>query len=294
VPAWFLWTMGAVLSWGLWAILSKVIGDSLSGPQSQALSTLGLLPVMLGLAFSKRLFSVPGRRTLGIALALLSGLVSALGNVAYYQALASGAKAAAVVPLTALYPIVTIALAALFLREKLNRIQGAGVILSLIAIYLFNVPDEKGFLSGALGLAILPMILWGASGFFQKISTNEISGELSALCFLVAFVPLAGVLLWREPLAPGSVSTRTWLLVLALGFFLAIGNFAVLVAFASGGKASIIAPMASLYPLVSVPIAIGMLGERVGSREAGGILFALLSVIALSAESKVPKQTADP
>jgi hypothetical protein len=37
-----------------------------------------------------------------------------------------------------------------------------------------------------------------------------------------------------------------------------------------------------------------MLGERVGSREAGGILFAFLSVIALSAESKVPKQTADP
>jgi transporter family protein len=286
MPAWLLWTVVAVISWGIWAVLSKVIGDSLSGEQSQALSTIGLLPVMIGLFFAKTVWRGGEHRRRGIAVAVICGVISALGNVAYYQALASGAKAATVVPLTALYPIVTIALAAVFLGEKLNRIQAAGVIASLIAIYLFNVPDEKGFASGALAYAILPMLLWGVAGLLQKITTNDISGELSAFCFLAAFVGLAFVLLWREPVNFNAVTEKTWVLVIALGFFLAIGNVAILLAFASGGKASIISPMGGLYPLVSVPIAIGFLGERVGSREICGIALALLSVIALSIESK--------
>src|SRR6185369_1551202 len=123
MPAWLLWTVLAVVCWGIWAVLSKVIGDSLSGQQSQALSTIGLLPVMAGLAFAKSAWVGGERRRRGIVVAVICGVISALGNVAYYQALASGAKAATVVPLTALYPIVTIALAALFLGEKLNRVQ---------------------------------------------------------------------------------------------------------------------------------------------------------------------------
>jgi transporter family protein len=287
MPAWLLWTVVAVVSWGIWAVLSKVIGNSLSGEQSQALSTVGLLPVMAGLAFSKTVWTGGERRRRGILVALVCGVISALGNVAYYQALASGAKAATVVPLTALYPIITIALAAVFLGEKLNRIQSAGVMASLIAIYLFNVPDEKGFFSGALAYAILPMMLWGVAGLLQKITTNDVSGELSALYFLMAFLALAFVLLWRDPVNFGSVTGRIWLLVVALGFFLAVGNVAILLAFACGGKASIIAPMGGLYPLVSVPIAIGLLGERVGWREVCGIVLAVLSVVALSVESKV-------
>jgi drug/metabolite transporter (DMT)-like permease len=72
--------------------------------------------------------------------------------------------------------------------------------------------------------------------------------------------------------------------VLALGFFLAFGNFAILAAFAHGGKAAVIAPLGSLYPLVSVPIAVLWLGEVVGKREAIGIACALVSVAALSLE----------
>jgi len=287
MPPWLLWTALAVVSWGIWAVLSKVIGDALSGEQSQALSTIGLLPVMVGLAFVKNVWRGGERQQRGITVAFICGVISALGNVAYYQALASGAKAATVVPLTALYPIVTIALASAFLGEKLNRIQAGGVVMSLVAIYLFNVPDEKGFVSGALAYAVLPMLLWGVAGLLQKITTNDISGELSALCFLAAFVGLAFVLLWREPVNFNAVTGKTWTLVIALGFFLAIGNVAILLAFACGGKASIIAPMGGLYPLVSVPIAIGLLGERVGNREISGIAVALLSVIALSVESKV-------
>lgn len=287
MPPWLRWTFVALLSWGVWAIMAKLIGDALSGAHNQALSTLGILPIMFALGLAKKP-AAPGPRRRGLGFALAAGAISCLGNVVYYDALSRGGKAAMIVPLTALYPLTTILLALLLLKERLNRIQLAGVLVSLAAIYLFNVQrEEEGFLSRWLLLALVPIVLWGASGFLQKLSTNHISGELSTLWFLGAFIPFSLLFLWQEPL-PAHITSITWLLVCAQGFFLALGNLAVLAAFAGQGKASIVTPLAALYPVVSVPIAIGFLGERIGMREAVGIALALLSVVALSHETRPP------
>ena len=78
------------------------------------------------------------------------------------------------------------------------------------------------------------------------------------------------------------------MLVTALGLTFALGNYALLAAFANNGKASVITPLAGLYPLVSIPIAILLLGERIGWRESVGITFALAAAVALSRESRPP------
>jgi len=292
MPRWLRWTVLALLSWGVWAIMAKLIGEALSGMHNQALSTLGLLPVMLALGFSGKL-STPGDRRRGVFHAIAGGAVSCLGNVFYYDVLSRGGKAAMIVPLTALAPLVTVLLAMLWLKERLNGIQLAGVLLSLAAIYLFNVQREEGFFSGWLVYALAPIALWGAAGFFQKLSTNYISGELSTLWFLGAFIPFGVLFLVQAPL-PAQITPATWLLVIAQGFFLALGNYAVLVAFADQGKASIVTPLTALYPVVSVPIAIFFLGEKIGVREGAGILLALASVAALCCETRPPEQAQTP
>ena len=282
MPRWFLFTVVAVLCWGLWAIVSKLIGEAVTAAQSQALSTLGLVPAMLALGCSKRLTATGDRRR-GSINAFLAGALTCAGNVAYYHALNVGGQATTVVPLTALYPLVTIVLAVLVLRERLNRVQLTGLVLSLVAIWLFNVGSVAGAMNGWLIYALIPIGLWGVSGLLQKLATNDISGELSALWFLAAFVPVAAVLLFLQPLT-GPVAPKTWLLVVALGLSFSLGNYAILVAFARAGKASIIAPLAGLYPLVSVPLALAFLGERIGPREAAGLVVALASVAALAWE----------
>lgn len=283
MPAWLLWALLALVSWGVWAILSKLIGDALSAAHSQALSTLGLLPVMVALGFTRRL-TVTGSRKWGVLFALAAGFCSCSGNVAYYRTLQVGEKAATVVALTALYPIVTILLAILLLRERLNKVQCAGMIISLAAIYLFNVTGETGIWSAWLALALLPITFWGVAGFLQKLSTNHVSGELSTLWFLAAFVPVGVLIVLREPL-PESVPVRIWWLTAALGFTFALGNYGLLAAFACQGKASVIVPLTALYPVVSIPIAILAFQERVGPRESIGIALALAAVLALSQES---------
>jgi len=285
MPRWLLWSFIALLSWGVWAILSKLIGDALSAAHSQALSTIGLVPVMIALGFSRRL-STTGHRVRGTLCAFAAGVLGSAGNIAYYHALNRGGKAATVVPLTALYPLVTIVLAVILLKEKLNRIQIVGVLVSLTAIYLFNVSSAEGLLSSGLAYALVPIAFWGVAGLLQKACTNHISGELSTLWFLSAFIPVAVLILWREPLPP-QIPPKVWLLVSVLGLFLALGNFALLAACASAGKASIVIPLTALYPAVSVPIAILFLGEKITTREMAGIALALLSVAALSYERPV-------
>jgi transporter family protein len=288
MASWFLWTVAAMLSWGVWAVLAKVIGDGLTGAQSQILSSFGFLPVILALCVSTKRLVRTGRRW-GLFYALAAGAVSGLGNLPYYDLFRRGGKAVAVVPLTALAPLVTVVLAVVVLRERLNRIQMVGVALSLVAIYLFNVTSESAesnMTSGWVAYALVPMALWGLAGFLSKLATGHLSGELAALLVLVGFVLASGLMLIGETL-PANVSPRLWVLVVALGLTLAFGNYAVVVAYATG-KASVVTPLAGLYMLVSVPVAMLFLKERIEIREWVSVGCAGLAVLALSIEIPQP------
>jgi drug/metabolite transporter (DMT)-like permease len=281
---WILWTLLTLLAWGVWAVLYKLFDGGISDAQLQAISTLGVLPVLVLLSAMPDA-APSGNRRRGIALALGSGIVSCLGNIAFYDVLSRGAKAAAVIPITDLYPVVTILLAVILLKEKLNWLQTAGICLSIGAIYLFHISQEESLMSPWLLMALIPIVLWGVCGLMQKMATNHISGQSSAIWFLVAFLPVAAAIVVLDPL-PSNIPVKTWAVAAAIGFMLALGNLTVLLAFASGGKASIITPLAGLYPLVSIPIAVFAFDERLSWREGLGIILALTAVVMLSLQSE--------
>ncbi len=286
MPTWFAWSLLALVSWGGWAIIARVIGEALTPAQSQALSTLGILPILAALLLLKKR-ERPQNARKGMAVALVAGVLSCLGNVAYYHALNLGGKAATVVPLTAMYPLVTIVLALLLLKERLQRVQLGGIVLSLLAIYLLNVSGGSNVFTGWFGYALLPIAFWGVTGFLQKLSTNDLPGELSTFWFLATFIPSAVLILIVQPLTAG-IPVRIWCWVIALGFFFALGNLAILLAFARNGKASVITPLTALYPVVSIPFAIIFLNEKTSLRETVGIFLALASVAALAWPTSTP------
>lgn len=282
MPSWLMWTLAALLSWGVWAVLSKWLGAALTAEQSQALSTLGLLPILPVLALRARgTWSGASRR--GVAFAFLGGVITCLGNIAFYAALARGEKVASVASLTAISPLVTVILALVVLQERMNSVQWGGLALSFVAIWLFNIQNDRGMFSSTVLYALPPILLWGASGFLQKVATNHLPGDVAALVYLAAFVPVGLYFAWRAPW-PAAIEPRVWLLAGTLGFFIAFGNLAVLAAYARGGQASVIAPMSNLYPVISVPLAVLWFHESIGPREALAIITALASVAALSWE----------
>jgi drug/metabolite transporter (DMT)-like permease len=287
MPRWLFWMLVTLLSWGLWAILlhEKLATQPVSAAQSQAMSTLGILPILIAVGLIKD-ESPPRNYRRGVVLAFGSGVISGLGNIGYYAALANS-QASTVVPLAALYPAVTILLAIPLLRERVAGLQWLGVAASLVAIYLFLKPAEHHQITGGAALTLIPIVLWGVTLLLQKMSTEDISARSSALWFLAAFVPLGLAIVAYDPV-PAGLSARTWALQLAAGFTLALGNLTILLACASGGKASVVAPLSGLYPIVSIPIAIVFLGEAVATRQAAGIALALVAVVLLTYQTDSP------
>ena len=285
--SWRGWTLATVVSWGVWGVLAVPLRH-LTAPQSQALSTLGILPIMAALPLSSRIREGqnPAR---GALCALAAGLVAGLGNLGYYQAVGLGAAASVAVSLTALYPVVTIAIAFIFLRERPGPIQLLGIGTALGAIYLLNVSDAGEMYAPWLVYALAPVVLWGIAGALTKVATDHASAELGGFWFLAAYVPLALVLVVIEPMR-WDLPAADWGLVCLLGFTYGFGNLAVLAAYRARGKAAIVTPLAGLYPMLTIPLAISLFGEQVITRQWLGIGLALLAFIALVQE---PKDAAD-
>lgn len=73
----------------------------------------------------------------GIGFALIAGLLGSLGGLSFVHSVSRG-KASVVITMTALYPVVTVILSFLILRETITLRQGVGIVFALIAMLLLS------------------------------------------------------------------------------------------------------------------------------------------------------------
>jgi transporter family protein len=132
---WLAFSLLAVGLWGLWGFLSKVATLQLPAGSAYLMSVTGHLAVIGYLAATGGL-AIPWQPA-GLAAALGAGLCMAFGLLFFFRALAGGA-AGVVVPLTALYPLVTVILSWIVLHEDFTLRRLAGVALALVAVWLLS------------------------------------------------------------------------------------------------------------------------------------------------------------
>jgi transporter family protein len=132
---WLTYALLCIIAWGAWGFIAKLGADRIAPGPLQILATAGTLPLAL-LAFLQLRMRLE-KDARGIAYGILNGVLSGVGLLAYYAA-ASRGKVSVVGPVTSLYPLLTVLLAFIFLRERLNRVQVVGVALSLVAIAIFS------------------------------------------------------------------------------------------------------------------------------------------------------------
>jgi uncharacterized membrane protein len=131
--------MMVVLLWGIVGLLQKLGANRISPKGLIIWTTVGyalLLPGLFG--FSR--FGTLGVRDLLIG--IIGGTANGLGAWYLYASMEKGAKASIVVPLTALSPLLTIALAMTFLRERLTLEQWIGAVTAVVAGAMLSY--EKG------------------------------------------------------------------------------------------------------------------------------------------------------
>ena len=135
-----------------------------------------------------------------------------------------------------------------------------------------------------LVFAVLALVLWGITGVTQKLSTNRISSERSFLWFCWAMVALsAAVLLVAHP--QWGLGRMVVICSIAGGALNGLGAWTSFRALESGGKASIVISLISLYPLLTVVLAVILLGERLTWMQTSGAVVAIAAAILLSLEA---------
>jgi transporter family protein len=133
--SWLAFSLMATVLWGVWGFLSKVATQQLP---TQAVYLLALCGhgVVLGYLCLSGGLAIPWHPW-GLAAALAAGVCMAFGLLCFFKALAGGA-ASVVVPLTALYPLVTVILSAVVLQEAITPRHVGGVALALAAMWLLS------------------------------------------------------------------------------------------------------------------------------------------------------------
>jgi transporter family protein len=136
-----------------------------------------------------------------------------------------------------------------------------------------------------IAFAGIALVFWGASGVTQKLATNRISSALSFLWFAYAMIAISLALAVTTTLNFHVRPTIFWLAVVG-GTLNGLGALTSFLALESGGKASIVISMISLFPLVTVAFAVVALHEKLTGLQAAGIVLAIVAAILLSLEPR--------
>ena len=121
-----------ILMWGLWGFFGKMALERNMPPLSVFLAEV-LISFLVAAFFTRRAWIPPQAKW--SVFGMFSGAGLAIGLVFYYLAL-QHAQAATIVPLTSIYPAVTVVLSYIFRHERLTPLQWIGLILVLAGAYL--------------------------------------------------------------------------------------------------------------------------------------------------------------
>jgi transporter family protein len=130
---WLPAALFSLFSFGLWGFFSKLAINYIDSKSALIYQSIGVF--IIGAITLSLLDFKPAGDIKGLSFGIMTGIAYGIGCLFYFIAADKG-KLITVVTLTALYPIITIALSFLLLREGMHVKQCLGIIFALFAIYL--------------------------------------------------------------------------------------------------------------------------------------------------------------
>jgi drug/metabolite transporter (DMT)-like permease len=212
------------------------------------------------------------------------GLLGAGGQLFLFQALRQG-PAYIVFPIISLYPVLTIFLSLVFLKERARARQWTGIILALIAMFFLSNPQINPVSSSGIGwliLAILVFVMWALQAFAMKFSNNSMKAESIFFYMTVTALILAPVAVAMTDFsAEINWGFRGPWLAAIVQILNAIGALTLVYALRYG-KAIIVVPMTGLAPVITVVISLIVYGVVPGGILLTGLIIAFVAIVLLS------------
>ena len=250
---WLAYTLVTTILWGLWGAFIE-IPEKAGFPATMGYivwaitmipcAIIGLVIINWKLEYDKR----------SIFLGSLVGLLGAAGQLILFEALRGG-PAYVVFPVISLFPVVTIFLSSIFLKETTNGRHKTGIVLAIVAILLlsYQPPNDKN-VSGYLWLvlSIIVFFMWGVQAYAMKFSNNSMKAEsifFYMMATAVLLIPVAwGMTDFSKPINWGFKGPYLAAIIQVSN---SIGALTLVYAL-KYGKAIIVVPMTALAPVISI------------------------------------------
>jgi drug/metabolite transporter (DMT)-like permease len=216
--------------------------------------------------------------------AVLSGVAGVVGLVSFYAALAAGTMGV-VSPIAALGVVVPV-LAGLGRGERPAALQLVGIVVAIAGVVLASGPE----LSGRAGARPVLLAAVAAVGFGVALLAIAEGSSHSTLMTLVSMRVTSVTLLTGALLVALARGTRRSEFALTprdvgLVAMVGIGDVAANLSFGLASRrddVSVVSVLGSLYPVVTVLLARGLHGERLGRMQTAGVAGALSGVVLIA------------
>ena len=276
--------MAALLA--LCASLSWGFADYFGGVKARVLPSLTVLAASqpfglaaLGIAVAARGTGIPGDEVAWAGLAALFGTV---GLFAFYRGMAVGAITV-VAPIAAVAAGIPVIWGVAVSGNHISGLQGIGFVAAIggcVAASLELRPQRRQLAAG-VGWAGLAMLCFGAYYIPMHAASTQ-DWLWPAFLFRCTSVTLVWSVVLLRRARPTGLRGH-WAALIAIGFLDTGGNALFAAASSSHGLLSVVAVLASLYPVVTVLLARLLLGERVQRTQDFGVVIALVGVVLITA-----------
>ncbi len=276
----------SLLVYGLTQVLAKATVKSVNAASMVSVNFLVSIPIYLVFLVATLLLVNPSVLKPEYIFYSVMGATTARGGYYVYLTALEKGSVTMVGSITAAYPAITATMAVLVLDEQLEAINGMGIVVIIASMVALSYVHGRrtgagGFSKAALILSLTTFLVWGFGGVFIKMALMNV--PLIAYLAVYPFVlpPLALAYLkykkatreiifpkWSVPVMAAAAVAMLW----QLAYFAETGAV-------SKGAASIVFPIISAYPIVTIIGARAFLEERLSKTDwllLGAVMFGIV------------------
>ena len=289
IDASIAFALTALAVYGLTQVIAKFAVGSLNAESMVALNFLASIPVYVFiLAGAVVLWGEYLDHLEYVVYALIGASTARGGYYIYLEALEKG-DVSMVGSITAAFPAVTVVLAVTLLGEELSWVNAAGVVVIIASMVALSHSHGKdgggvGFSRSSLLLSLATFAIWGVGGIFIKMALDGLPLIAYLGVYPLILPPIAFAYLrhrkatwrvflprWTAPVILAIVVAELW----QLAYFAETSAISV-------GSASVVFPLISAYPIVTIIGARLFLKEKMTRLEMALILAVVAGIVMTS------------
>ena len=276
---WFPLSIGAAFFWSIGQIFLKKGLENIPPLWSNITSNFMTLILWLPAALILSNFSlvIPDLKFITII------IIAASMYLTFLYALSKG-KVALIATVISIYPIWTIILSRILMDETINLFQKLCILFIIAGSIIISLPEKtskfKNYNYQWIIWGFTASILIGTGDFLSKYSINQI-GVYNYIFFLSLALNLMSILNYLIDKKSRKLPTKNIKLFIPtiIGTSISlIGSFQFQLAF-QYGKASLVTPVSSTYPALTVILAIRFLKEKINKRQFVAIGITVIGLI---------------